>query len=242
MDGWLEERVSAPLDIAGTTFTPTGKFAVLDPARKAIYAPVFPVIDGSEAVVSVAGKCDDADVELVAAVLREGTTFKLEVLTSTCQILYDDLSPSQLVEYRFAEDPTWRLSSIGDEALRDFKAHKFKAWKDLLLNPTCEAQFRRMLQLGMVNKVFDKMIFVTPDELKANYTVVDDNGKQVDIPHPVSGLRVWSAADMAYTEISPILDGAPADEDAPAAWQRMLDEWRESRGEDYINGLLGARA
>ena len=62
--------------------------------------------------------------------------------------------------------------------------------------------------------------FATPDEDKHKYEVKDDKGKlpvlrlsvkqcpagkTVDIPHPVSGLRVWNAEAGNYTEISPVL-------------------------------------
>lgn len=240
MDAWMETRLSQPLDIAGEAFTPSGGFSVVPADRAAVYARVFPSIAAASAVVSVPGTVGGEPVELLGAV---SGSFALEVLSSTCQVTYEDLSASQLVEFRFADegDATWRLSCIGEAALTAFKAHKFKGWKDMLENPTCEAQFRRMLQLGLVNKVYDKFIFPTPDALKPSYTVVDDNGKNVDIPHSVAGLRIWAAADQAYREISPQLDGAPSDADAAKVWGEMLDQWRETRGAEFIDSLLGPR-
>ena len=35
-----------------------------------------------------------------------------------------DLSVSQFVEYCFPDAPGWKLSSVGDVALQEFKAHK----------------------------------------------------------------------------------------------------------------------
>jgi len=241
MDEWLETRLAAPLDIAGSSFKPTGKYSQLSDERKAVYAPEHSVVSTAAAVISVPGEVDGEAVELVGAVVPSGDTWNLEILSGTCKIMYDDLSVSQFVEYCFPDAPGWKLSSVGDVALQEFKAHKYKLWKDRLDNPTCEAEFRRMLQLGLVNKVFDKHIFPTPDELKDKYLITDDNGKQVDIPHSVSGLRVWSVAEGKYSEISPILNGAPEDGEVEAAWEKILTDFRETKGAEYINGLLGPR-
>jgi hypothetical protein len=241
MDEWLETRLAAPLDIAGSPFKPTGKYSPISDERKAVYAPEYSVVSTAAAVISVPGESDGDAVELVAAVVKSGDSWNLEILSGTCKIMYEDLSVSQFVEYCFPDAPEWKLACVGDDALQQFKAHKYKAWKDRLDNPTCEAEFRRMLQLGLVNKVFDKHIFPTPDALKDSYVVTDDNGKQVDLPHSVSGLRVWSVADQKYRDISPILDGAPADAEVAAAWEKILSDFRDTKGEEYINGLLGPR-
>merc|ERR1712032_1496755 len=108
----------------------------------------------------------------------------------------------------------------------------------MLKSPTCEAQFRRLLQVGMVNKVYDNIMFPTPEELKEQFMIVD-NGKKIFIPHPVQKLRVWRAKTQAYEDIDPLLEGAPDDSSAEASWNALLDEFRASRGVDYINGLFG---
>jgi hypothetical protein len=242
MDEWLETRLASPLEIAGSPFKPTGKYSRISDERKAVYAPDYSVVTTAAAVISVPGEVDGEPVELVGAVVNSGDSYNLEILSGTCKIMYDDLSVSQFVEYCFPDAPEWKLAAVGDVALQEFKAHKYKAWKDRLDSPTCEAEFRRMLQLGLVNKVFDKHIFPTPDALKDQYLVTDDNGKQVDIPHSVSGLRVWDVAEQKYREISPILDGAPADDEVVAAWENILADFRATKGEEYINGLLGPRS
>ena len=109
----------------------------------------------------------------------------------------------------------------------------------MLNNPDCEAQFRRMLQCGIVINMYDKGMFPTPDALKEKYQVVDDkNGKTIDLPHPVAALRVWNAEKQAYDDVSPHLDGAPTAEEKDAAWAKILDDFRESRGHEYINDML----
>ena len=48
---------------------------------------------------------------------------------------------------------------------------RYKLWKDRLDNPTCEAEFRRMLQLGLVNKV--RLIPISEPNEKTNLERVD---------------------------------------------------------------------
>ena len=72
----------------------------------------------------------------------------------------------------------------------------------MLDTPDCEAQFRRMLQCGIVTNVYDKCMFPTPEALKEKYQVVDEkNGKTIDLPHPVSQLRIWNAESQSYDEV-----------------------------------------
>merc|ERR1712190_104132 len=143
----------------------------------------------------------------IAVVRDTGAT----LVTGSCQITYEDLSPSECVEYGFAEAPgVWAMAQLSVEALETYRGMKFEAWKNMLMNPTCEAQFRRMLQIGMVAKLYDPHVFPTPESLKSTYQVTDERtGKLIELPHPIEELRIWDAAKMDYRRMDTRLTGAP---------------------------------
>merc|ERR1712048_1374318 len=126
-----------------------------------------------------------------------------ELITGACQIMYEDLSPSECIEYAFAEAPGhWAMAMISLDALEAYRSMKFEAWKKMLQEPTCEAAFRRMLQIGLVTRLYDPQLFPTPDKLKSSYQVTDErSGKLIELPHPVSELRIWNAARLEYDPI-----------------------------------------
>ncbi len=98
-----------------------------------------------------------------------------------------------------------------------------------------------MLQNGLVTRLYDRMLFPTPDALKSKYEVLDEkSGKMLHLPHPVSGLRIWNASQKSYERIDPRLGGAPKDGEEESYWAKVLDEFREKQGKDYIDGLLNA--
>merc|ERR1719461_690502 len=104
-----------------------------------------------------------------------------------------------MVEYRFSADDTWKVGGIGKDSLESYRSLKFKTWLEMVKTPTCEAQFRRLLQTGLVCTMFDPNAFPTPDKDKGDYEVVDaKTGKKVQIPHPVYELRVWNAEHRKY--------------------------------------------
>ena len=110
-------------------------------------------------------------------------------------------------------------------------------------NPTCEAQFRRMLQIGVVSRLYDPHLFPTPEKAKASYQVTDEKtGKLITLPHPVTGLRIWNAEKQAYEQIDPLLTGAPTDADAPAYWVGMMQSFEDKHGADYIKSLLAGKS
>ena len=81
------------------------------------------------------------------------TFLSANVITRECAITLDDLAPSQLVEYRFDETGPWMLGNVSFLALEEYRKVKFDYWKNLMLNPTCEAAFKRMLKVGCVTSV-----------------------------------------------------------------------------------------
>ena len=105
--------------------------------------------------------------------------------------------------------------------------------------PDCKAAFRRMWQIGPVFRVYDKLMFPTPEADKAKFEVVDEKtGKTVDIPHPVSSLRIWNPETQQYDDVSPILDGSP--EDPASYWKGLEKELLEQWGEEEFADMTKA--
>jgi hypothetical protein len=188
-------------------------------------------------VVAIIAKDNAGDlIELVAA----GTN-ALKLLKCSCQITMEDLSPSECVEYAFAEAPCqWRLAQLSRGALESYRDMKFEAWRKMLLEPTCGAQFRRMLQIGSVTRLFDPHVFPTPDGLRHLYQVYDDqSGRQIQLPHPVAALRTWNVGRRAYDAINPRLTGAPLEAAESSWWSALLNELGKQHGKDYVAHLGG---
>merc|ERR1711879_364809 len=203
----------------------------VEPARRNIFATLFPECTEGDGrmVVAIIAKDNAGDlIELVAA----GTN-ALKLLKCSCQITMEDLSPSECVEYAFAEAPCqWRLAQLSRGALESYRSMKFEAWKKMLLEPTCEAQFRRMLQIGPVTRLYDPQIFPTPDSLRSSYQVTDEkNGRQIQLPHPVANLRLWNASKRSYDKIDPQLEGAPSEAEKNAWWAKTIQDLKEKHGD-----------
>ena len=71
-------------------------------------------------------------------------------ITRECAITLDDLAPSQLVEYKFSAEGPWMVGNVSFAALEEYRKVKFGYWKNLMVNPACEAPFKRMLKIGCV--------------------------------------------------------------------------------------------
>lgn len=163
-----------------------------------------------------------------------------------CDITYEDLSPTQFIEYAFADEtpvPTWHLSKTSNEGYEHFLQCKFKVWEKSMRDPSCEAAFRRMLKRGLVYQMYDSNMFPSPDHLLQKYRVTDEGtGKVVELPHPVAQCRVWDAEKQAYTELPTTLEGAPRDEtEAKVYWDTLLQELRDLRGAEYIDTMLAGK-
>jgi len=185
------------------------------------------------------GKSGDDLREFIAIVKAD----KAELVMGSCQITYEDLSPAECVEYAFGEAPDeWAMAQISLQALETYRSMKFEAWKTMLVNPTCEAQFRRMLQIGMVANLYDPHVFPTPESLKAKYQVTDERtGKLIQLPHPVKQLRVWNAEKGDYNAVPTHLGGAPSEAEAGAWWESFMKELHAKHGEEYIAGLVAGK-
>merc|ERR1711971_687926 len=122
----------------------------------------------------------------------------------------------------------WAISALSRESLEMYRASKFKMWMGMLEKSECEAQLRRMLQAGVVSAIFDDVVFPTPAEMKDLFKVkCEKTGKIMNIPHPVSALRVWNADEGKYETLDTVLEGAPMEEEKDKAWEEILASLRE---------------
>ena len=187
----------------------------------------------------IAAKYETDDFGPVEHVISWDGNVASAVMTE-CGISYEELSPTQLVEYQYEDGGKWALSKVSLEPLEYYKSSKFKAWREMLDSPSCEAAFARMIQAGPLNRIYDKLGFPIPENEQAMWTITDDkSGKLVDIPRPVFALRIWDASTDSYTPVSPLMGGAPEDDESLAAyWETTLEELRVKHGNEYITKLL----
>eukprot|EP01064_Diplonema_japonicum_P003217 TRINITY_DN120_c4_g1_i1.p1 TRINITY_DN120_c4_g1~~TRINITY_DN120_c4_g1_i1.p1 ORF type:complete len:247 (+),score=74.56 TRINITY_DN120_c4_g1_i1:56-742(+) len=205
----------------------------VSPDRLQIYESVVNGISKGGEVKAVVCECYGDKVQHL---VKDG---KVVMVEEGCKIMLEDLSPSQMVEYRFKESPQWMLGWMSAEAAIGYRAQKFKTWKEMLDSPNCEAAFKRLIQTGLVTKLYDTVALATPAEEADKWVVTnEETGKKIDIPHPVSEMRIWDAEAGAYKELSPHLDGAPSDAEADAYWAKLLDEQREKHGAEFVDKML----
>ena len=223
-------------DVFATTVTEVQIMAIPDHRRALMQH--FATSQNAE-LFALTGTADEGFREFLLVVDPE--TGSIDVPAVSCQITFEDLSPSECPEYRFEDDPEWRVAQLSLMALDDFKAKKFRLWKHQLEEPECEAAFRRLLQQGPIRNVFDKFIFPSSDEVALKYKVTDEHsGKSVDVPHQVSEMRLWNAKEQRYEPLDCSLLGAPStNEEATKYWDATLNELRELRGAEYIESLIG---
>jgi len=219
----------------------------LDAARQQVIATAFPdaAAAGHKAVAVVASKGDEVK-EFVAVFKCESGSppASPQLLMGSCQITYEDLTPSDCIEYAFGEAPDeWRMTQLSQEALETYRGMKFEAWKSMLVNPTCEAQFRRMLQIGMISQLYDPQVFPTPESLRSKYQVTDERtGKLIELPHPVKGLRIWDAKAQAYKAVETQLTGAPGPAESAKWWGDFIkEELNAKHGDEYITNLMAGK-
>mmetsp|Transcript_31086 Transcript_31086/g.88736 ORF Transcript_31086/g.88736 Transcript_31086/m.88736 type:complete len:247 (-) Transcript_31086:219-959(-) len=217
---------------------------VLEPARVQVIASAFPDVKASGAVPYAIIATRGGDTKEFIAVVKSGdASADPQVVMGSCAFTYEDLSPSDCIEYSFPEEPEeWRMAQLSHDALSTYRGTKFAAWKNMMENPSCEAAFRRMLHIGVITQMFDSQVFPTPDSLKSKYQVTDERtGKLIELPHPLKGLRVWNAAKQSYDAVETQLDGAPSESDAEKWWDDFMKELAGKHGAEYIDGLLAGK-
>jgi len=203
-----------------------------------------PALSPSDELVAVRCAGGRGPLEHAVRIASDGGAEMATPILVECKVSYEELPPSALVEYRFDDDASsdggggpWRLSMVCLEYLLAFRAGKFKDWEKRLLEPTCKAEFRRMVKIGPVFNVFDHHMFPSPEEEKAKFEVTDDHGRKVVLPRPVTALRIWSTERQAYEEVDPTLEGAPKPEERESYWTGMLQKLAENFPEEA--GELG---
>lgn len=218
----------------------------LEPERRPIFASAFPECAEPNQVYEIVahGRARDSAVsvkEFTAVMDPSSPTSmpKARLVNASCMISMEDMTPSECVEYTFEEEPDrWRMAQISQPALKDYKDTKFESWNKMLHEPDCEAQFRRMLQVGPVTRIYDPHVFPTPEAHKSQYQVTnEETGRLIDVPHPVSRLRIWDAARQRYEAIDPHLTGAPSEAEKESWWSDKQKELGQKHGDDYITGL-----
>jgi len=236
---------------------------ILDDNRKAIYATMIEDMkdDNLKYVLSVIcvpktdddngdnndnnevkNADDDDSIELIERIVTVMIDDNNNITTNNCliedKISMDDFSPSELIEYSF-NGTDYFLSPMTKASCEYYRKGKYKNWIHLINNPDCEAAFKRLLKVGLINRLFDYIAFPSPDNEANDWIVVNEQtGKKTNIPRPVQNIRVWNVKTCKYESISPILDGAPSDDDKDKVWNDMLNKFKSEQGIDFINGLI----
>jgi len=214
----------------------------LEPDRQRILAAAFPECspEVNKVVAVTATTAAGTKRESIALLPLDGSGGTPQVVIANCQITYEDLSPSECIEYTFAEAPDdWKITQLSLEALENYRSQKFESWRGMLVEPTCEAQLRRMLQIGCVAKLYDPHVFPTSEAHKETFQATDERtGKLIELPHPVKELRSWNAETLTYTVIDTQLAGAPSEEEKDEWWSNFLQELEAKHGQEYIERLM----
>jgi len=184
-----------------------GKPYFIDENRRKIYCRLIPQINKGYTVgivVQANPKNEDEEndndnkneneVVFEKIIHFDETEGNMEDLKLECQVSLEEYSPSQLIEFTFNDNGPWYLSPMSLPSLEEYRKTKFENWKHMIEHPECEAAFKRLLNIGLINKMFDNFAFPSPDNEKHLYEVKDENGKTVVIPRPVHGLRIWEPA------------------------------------------------
>ena len=167
----------------------------VSPDRVDIYSKFVPKLKSG----TVAGVlCELDDIKIQHIVHCDGGKPEVIVIEEACKIMLDDLSPAQMIEYKF-DDTGFMLGWMGEDAAASYRSAKFKAWKEMVDKPNCEAAFRRILQAGVVTRLYDTVALPTPPEQADKWIVTnEDTGKKINIPHEVSEMRVWDAEAVCF--------------------------------------------
>jgi hypothetical protein len=223
-------------DDAGQTVSVV-RWGELDVERCARYAQITPEITNGVALSVELEKGGEAIV-----VVAEGKAEQLEV--EDC-ITMEDLPLGSLLEYRFQEgEQTWLVSKIGLTAHSHYVGTKLESWKAMLLSvwQDCLASFIRMLQAGPMLQLFDSEVFPEVEAERAEWRIIDDNGRERKIPHPVHEMRRFDPATRAYVMVDSRLTGAPSEDEAEAFWSQVLEELKAATldkvGADFIDDCL----
>jgi len=153
-----------------------------------------------------------------------------------CLITYDIMNIMDCIQYSF-DGKNWYIGKISFDAFNGYKKSKFKLWKDLLIKTTCKATLKRLLNMGIINKMFDRHLFM-PKKDENDWKIIDDKGNTIYIPRMIKYARKWNANENKYDDVNCLLDDAPNDDNKEKYWNDMIKEFRETRGQEFIDQLL----
>ena len=60
----------------------------------------------------------------------------------------------------------------------------------------------------------------------------------MDIPRPVSALRIYDAHTATYRELDPLMKGAPGIDCASEWWEKLLIDLKSKHGKEYVESLM----
>ena len=69
----------------------------------------------------------------------------------------------------------------------------------------------------------------------------DHKGKIVQIPRPVSAMRIWDPSKNKYQDVRARLDGAPdTEEELQELWQGMIATFKRKYGKELVVSWMNA--
>ena len=172
----------------------------------------------------------------------------VELIFAEDAIMYDSLSPMQLVQYAFHNEDgslgPWMVSCLGRDSLTSYVAEKFKLWRGQMLTAFggCAKAFLPEIRRGYaLCNIYDHMVFSSPLDEQANFEV-EHNGKMVSLPRPVAALRVWNPEQKVFETLSPVMAGSPSPSQTAEYWQSFLAELRDALnpkyGESFVDDCI----
>ena len=220
----------------------------LSDARLQIYESKYKNIASADCVLSVTVKDDDDELFERIVLVNKNDKDEYTLTDKLCDCMIgalcevDQFSPSGFIEYCFGGNEQFYLAPVCVNCLDYYKSQKFEIWKKMLMKPDCEATFRRLLQIGLITKVFDFNLFPIPESELADYQIVNEKtGKTMNIPRPCKSLRVWNVEKKEYEKIDATLKGAPKDEDKEKYWQDLVGKLKKEHGPEYIDKMMSAQ-
>eukprot|EP00037_Helgoeca_nana_P009853 m.86440 g.86440 ORF g.86440 m.86440 type:complete len:264 (-) comp19847_c0_seq1:1673-2464(-) len=212
--------------------------------RRVYYAGIvegFPGPTDDKVVASVHCSNEECKVEHIV-VMNPAEPHEATCVLREDKIMFEEVPLSSLIQYRFSADSAWLLSTISVESLVFYRSSKFEIWKEMLMKGGngCLRAFKSMLRTGLITDIFDPMCLASPPDEVQDYKIEDPKkpGTFVDIPRPVSEIRVWDPATRGYSNVETRMEGAPPPGTEDKYWETLLVELRAFHGVDVVDDAL----
>jgi len=145
---------------------------VLSQEHRAVYEAVFPELKGKCAYLVTMEIEDSGDlVDFIIALVDEDGKLAAAPIMTECLISYMPVAPTQLVEYRFSKEDSWRLGKVSLSCVEAYRKSKFERWYKMITTTGCTATLRSLLGVGLVSTLYDKYLLPSPEEEKKKYIV-----------------------------------------------------------------------